>query len=182
MQSQLRSRGGESPLRQSAAGGDALVPSRVAGFSLIEIIAVLVLLGLLALAVINRPGTKGVQAITEADALRAALRYAQSRAMADVYTWGISISAGSYQLVEDNPSVANAILPGQSSASRNMPAGVTLSGANLVLFDSRGQPVTTNIAVAGGASVAASTNQVINVTATPTVEAVTVTPYTGFIP
>ncbi|KHK02543.1 Type IV pilin PilA [Desulfovibrio sp. TomC] len=155
---------------------------RAAGFSLIEIIAVLVLLGLLALAVINRPGTKGTQAIVEADALRAALRYAQSRAMADVYTWGISISSGSYQLVEDNPNVNGGILPGQSSNSRTLPTGVTLSGANLVLFDSRGQPVTANIAVIGGASVTASTNQYINVTETPTVQTVTVTPYTGLIP
>ncbi|MYL85281.1 prepilin-type N-terminal cleavage/methylation domain-containing protein [Desulfovibrio aerotolerans] len=152
------------------------------GFTLIEVIAVLVLLGIIGIYATNRMGNDQFKAIAEADALRAALRYAQARAMADIYTWGISLSAGSYQLVEDNPSVANAPLPGGGGTTRTMPSGVTLGGAALILFDWRGQPVTSHITAIGGTASAATANQNITVTASASTETVTVTPYTGFIP
>ena len=152
------------------------------GFTLVEVIVVLVLVGILAIYATNRSGDDQFKAIAEADALRAALRYAQARAMADIYTWGISLSAGSYQLVEDNPSVANAALPGGGGATRNMPNGVTLGGTKVILFDWRGQPVNTNIDAIGETANPVNVNQNITVTASTTTETVTVTPYTGFIP
>lgn len=155
---------------------------RSQGFTLIEIVAVLVLIAILAIAAFNNMGTTGVQSMTEADALRAALRYAQARAMADIYTWGISLSSNGYQLVEDNPSVSGATLPGGGGASRTMPSGVTLGGANLILFDWRGQPVTSHISAIGATASAATAFQNITVTASTASEIVTVTPYTGFIP
>jgi len=155
---------------------------RSRGFSLIEIVAVLVLIGIVAVVALNKSDNSGIQAFAEADALRAALRYAQARAMADVYTWGISLSGSSYQLVEDNPSVANVVLPGQTSATRTLPAGVSLSGDTLILFDWRGRPVTAHISSVGGASVAAAANQTITVTESATAQTVSITAYTGLIP
>lgn len=152
------------------------------GFTLIEAVVVLLLIGIMAVYAINRVEDQQFRVIAEADALRAALRYAQSRAMADIYTWGISLSAGSYQLVEDNPTVSGASLPGQGGASRAMPSGVTLGGANLILFDWRGQPVTGNISAIGGTASAATAFQSITVTTSTASQTVTVTPYTGFIP
>lgn len=153
------------------------------GFTLVEVIAVLVLFGILAIYATNRMGNDQFKAIAEADALRAALRYAQARAMADIYTWGISQDGSSYTLVVDNASVAaSAKLPGGGGATRTMPSGVTLGGATLILFDWRGQPVTANITAIGGTASAATANQNITVTASTTTETVTVTPYTGFIP
>ncbi|HML55605.1 MAG TPA: type II secretion system protein [Solidesulfovibrio magneticus] len=156
--------------------------SETLGFTIIEVVAVLVLLGIMAIAVVNRTGTQGVQAMAEADALRSALRYAQSRAMGDVYTWGISFTASSYQLVSDNPDTANAVLPGQGTNTRAMPANVALSGANFILFDSRGQPVSGNITTPGGSAAVVTGTQTISVTESSKVESVSVTPYTGFIP
>lgn len=155
---------------------------RSRGFSLIEVIAVLGLIGIVAIVALNKSDNSGIQAITESDALRAALRYAQARAMADVYTWGISLSGSSYQLVEDNPSVANVVLPGQTAATRTLPAGVSLSGDTLILFDWRGRPVTAHITSVGGASVAATANQTITVTESSTAQTVSITAYTGLIP
>ena len=153
----------------------------VQGFTLIEVIVVLVLIGILAIYATTRMGDAQFKAVAEADALRAALRYAQSRAMADVYTWGISVSGGSYQLVADNPSIVNAPLPG-GGTTRAMPSGVSLGGVNLILFDWRGRPVTAHITALGATANAATANQNITVTASTTTETVTVTPYTGFVP
>lgn len=152
------------------------------GFTVIELIAVLVLLGIMAIYATHRMGNDQFKAIAEADALRAALRYAQTRAMADIYTWGISQDGGSFTLVQDNPNVANAPLPGGGGATRTMPTGVTLGGAGLILFDWRGQPVTDHITAVGGTASAATAYQNITVTASSSTETVTVTPYTGFIP
>lgn len=153
------------------------------GFTLIEAAVVLLLLGVLSVYAINRMGSSGVAAIAEADALRAALRYAQSRAMADIYTWGISLSSNGYTLVEDNPNIGTPPLPGQGSSSRSMPDGVTLGGnTSLVLFDWRGQPVSGHITTIGGTASAVTGYQGITVMESSTTESVVITPYTGFVP
>ena len=157
-------------------------PGRAAGFTLIEIIAVLLLIGILAVAAVNRNTVQGAQAIAEADALRSALRYAQARAMADIYTWGVTRSSGAYQLVSDNPDIASPVLPGQGSGTRTMPSGVVLSGASTILFDARGRPVSGNIAAVGGTAAPVAANQTISVTESSKTETITVTPYTGYIP
>ena len=74
-----------------------------AGFSLLEVVAVLLLIGILAVAAAVKYGKSGTRALTEADGLRSVLRYAQSRAMADVYTWGVSFTATSYALFPTIP-------------------------------------------------------------------------------
>lgn len=154
------------------------------GFTLLEVVMVLLVLGILAFVAINRM-TNISNAVAEADALRSALRYAQSRAMADVYTWGVTFSSGGYTLVEANPNVAG-VLPGQGGASRNMPSGVSLHWAlasgNTIYFDWRGQPVSSSIAVIGGTANVVGTNQTVTFTQSGQNMVVTVTPYTGFVP
>jgi len=155
------------------------------GFTILEIIAVLVLLGILAVVAVNRLSSD-VAARAEANALQAALRYAQSRAMADVYTWGLSFTSSGYTLVENNPHVT-AVLPGQGGASRTMPSGVSLgwslAAGSSIFFDWRGQPVTSTITNAGDSAPAASVTQSITVKQSgQDAVVVTVTPYTGFVP
>lgn len=154
-----------------------------AGFTLLEIVCVLVLVALLAVVASNRLATN-TKAVIEADALKAVLRYAQARAMSDVYTWGVRFSAGGYTLLENNPNVA-AVLPGQGTATRTMPSGVNIATAgltnNTIYFDWRGQPVTAAITAIGGASTPAASVQTIRLTESSAVS-VTVTPYTGFVP
>lgn len=159
--------------------------SRAAGVTLIEAIAVALLMAILAIFVMNRPSWNN-RAEIEADALKSALRYAQSRAMADVYTWGIQFTADGYSLVDDNPSVTHPLLPGQGGATRNMPSGVTIATSDLgenktVYFDWRGRPVKSPITSPGGAADPVTDWQTITLTQDKGVDVV-VTPYTGFVP
>ena len=154
------------------------------GFTLLEIVAVLLLIGVLTIVAVNRI-SNDTDAIVEADALRSALRYAQSRAMADVYTWGIVFSSGSYRVFGDNPNVT-AILPGQGGDTRNLPSDVSmgwsLATGNTVYFNWRGQPVTSAIVNSSDAQNPATVSQTITLTQSGHNVVVTITPYTGFVP
>ncbi len=156
---------------------------RAGGVSLIEAVAVLALLGILGIALIGRWSTFNAGAVTEADALKAALRYAQTRAMADISTWGISIdSAATYSLVEDNPNLAGATLPGSDSAEHTLTQGVqfTRGVGTTIRFDWRGEPVAAAIVNNGTTPSVVQTAQTITLSQTSTVD-VKIWPYTGFV-
>ena len=153
-----------------------------AGFSLLEVVAVLLLIGILAVAAAVKYGKSGTRAIAEADGLRSVLRYAQSRAMADVYTWGVSFTATSYSLFSNNPSQTGHAIPGQGSNTHALASGVTLSGTSPIIFDWRGQPVKTTITTAGGWADPQTAYQYITVSESGGSANVTITPYTGFVP
>lgn len=170
------------PCQKNTGGLSRLRRRTRGGFTLLEVIVVLLLISGLTLALSGRFTATNVRAVAEADALKSALRYAQSRAMADVYTWGVSITSGSYTLVEDNPNVSGAVLPGGTGATYTLPTGVGItSGSVTIRFDWRGQPVSNQITdPSTQTSTAVTTSQTITVTQASGVSVV-VTPYTGFI-
>ncbi|HML60039.1 MAG TPA: general secretion pathway protein GspH [Solidesulfovibrio sp.] len=153
-----------------------------AGFSALEGVAVLLLVGILAVAAVVKYGKTGSRAIAEADGLRSVLRYAQSRAMADVYTWGVSFNASGYALFSNNPSQSGHAIPGQGSNTHTLASGVSLSGTSPIIFDWRGQPVKTTITTPGGWAAPQTAYQYITVSESGGSANVTITPYTGFVP
>lgn len=140
--------------------------SNNSGFTLIEVIAILTIVGIIsAVAITKLSSTASYSVMSEADIVKSHLRYAQLRAMSDEEPWGISFTAGSYTLLK-NGVTATTNLPNENSAIHNLQSGVTItSGAGTTIsYDNWGSPGNTNkVIILSGA------------------ETITVTKNTGFI-
>jgi prepilin-type N-terminal cleavage/methylation domain-containing protein len=142
------------------------------GFTLIEIIAVLVILAIISAVVISRgTGTDAASLQAEVDTLKGHLRYAQYLAMNDIppVKWGIQVGGTSYTLIKvDTAGTTSPFsLPGESSTHDfkfSSGTTVTVTGNNPILFDEWGSPGTTSSSITIGG------------------QAITITANTGFIP
>ena len=140
------------------------------GFTLIEAIAVLVLMGILGAVVVSSYSSTEINALVAEEAtLKGHLRFAQLRAMNDNASWGIALSPGAYTLQKD-AAPAPLVLPGEDSATHTLPAGIsiTLGAGTTVSFDQWGSPGPANIAVTLSSGTDART--------------IPITANTGFIP
>jgi prepilin-type N-terminal cleavage/methylation domain-containing protein len=111
------------------------------GFTMIEVIAVLVILGIISAVAIAKVSSVIAQynLDSEADVIKGHLRYAQALSMNSTVNWGITFSSGSYTIFT-NPS-STVALPGTGSATATLPSGMTIA-TGTVSFDSWGTPYT----------------------------------------
>lgn len=135
------------------------------GFTLIEVLAVLVVLVVVSAIVVSRGTDVDKEAYSQAAVLKAHLRFAQSLAMIhNTESWGVAFAGGSYTLLH-NGQPAGIAWPNDPGATHNLPDGVTLTASSPSLFfDEWGSP---------GPS---------TVTVTLNGESITITRNTGFIP
>ncbi len=120
------------------------------GFSIIEIIAVLIIIGILSAVALSRiPSTQSYEAASEVDILKMNLRYAKLRALSDDKPWGISFESGGgggkYTLLRDG-NIAPYDLPNENSPTHPFPSGMDVSGA-AVTFDEWGSPGASNVEI-----------------------------------
>jgi len=123
------------------------------GFTMLEVIAVLVIIGIIAAVAIARIGTTAAYTLdSQAEVVKNHLRYAQSRAMATGNVWGINFTSGTtYHLFQGTATGVALQILGENSPT------VDISGSGLVItppspptvaFDGYGSPGATTIPIA----------------------------------
>jgi len=151
------------------------------GFTLIEVITVLLILGIL-MAVITTRGSLSADASARASELRSQLRYLQLMAM--------KTGGASYLVLQSDSanywaySAANASntlpLPGESSAKVSLSSKKMALGAFALAFDSFGIPYTYDNATGTATKLTASAT--VNLSAGGQNATLSVTPETGYVP
>ncbi|MBF0225587.1 MAG: type II secretion system protein [Desulfobacterales bacterium] len=118
------------------------------GFTMLEVIVVVLLIGILSSFIIGRSMDNYAELISEAETLKAHLRYAQYLSLVnDVNFWGINLNANSYSF-ERNGAATNVFLPGENSPVHTITSGIVVSsGIGHISFDNWGSTGTSNTVI-----------------------------------
>lgn len=114
------------------------------GFTLLETLAVLILVGILAGMTFRLTARMEVGLASEVEQLESHLRYTQAKAQADLYPWRlVFINDDTYQLgpvVTPGAGFTPAPIPGTEGVQVVLKNQVTVEAPLLVQFDSWGRP------------------------------------------
>jgi len=149
-------------------------PGNRRGFTLFEILVVLILMGILAAVAMARATNTAADEVAAANNLKAHLRFAQIQAINSDISWGIYASGGGYALFKDGDTNNTFLLPGENSKIVR-PSKVSIPSFT-VSFDEWGRPYEVADPGAAGASPANS-----EITISIGSQTITITPETGFI-
>jgi prepilin-type N-terminal cleavage/methylation domain-containing protein len=159
---------------------------RRAGFTIVEIIVVLLLMSILAATVLGRSVTTTDLDLNSAtDKLRNQLRYAQAEAMKLAYkdypVWGINFISGGYWLFRGTTITTKVQLPGVNSDDVNLAtSGISVSTTlPTVFFDRIGKPYSAYTTETN--NIPLSSLMKITMTAGGQTREITITPETGLI-
>jgi prepilin-type N-terminal cleavage/methylation domain-containing protein len=120
------------------------------GFTLIEVIAVLIILIIATAVAVTRGVSSQNDIIPQADTVETDLRFAQMKALNDdVNTWSMAFTANSYTLscAGSNCPSSAIKLPTESSNTHTFPSDVTVNPAITITFDRWGSPGGSNAVV-----------------------------------
>lgn len=109
-----------------------------AGFTLIEIITVLIIIGVIGALAVNRLMDTSGELNAQTDVIKSHLRYAQARAMSSNLIWGVDFKTNTYSFFRDGDTTDMVTLPGEENTTLNLPSGT--SATEVVSFDSWGRP------------------------------------------
>ena len=158
------------------------------GFTLIEIIAVLIVVGILAAVIINRvmSGTSTNRAAQES-VVKNHIRYAQALAVKQGTIWGIKCDGTDYWLfrtIDPDTTANQRALPGEANAKVRLADKQITMNAFTVFFDANGRPYTAYTTETTNTPVSASNPLSITVDSVPAGSTASfgITPETGFIP
>ncbi len=157
-------------------------PTGNRGFTLVEIIVILLLLGLATVTVLYRVYSFDADLIAQTNAIKNHMRYGQLQAMRSnaAAGWGVKCDGTYYWLFEGlNPDseVNQRRFPAEDNLKIALAGRKVSMGSFLVKFDSLGRPCDTNLA-------ALNADLTITVTSASTGsrQTITVTADTGFVP
>jgi prepilin-type N-terminal cleavage/methylation domain-containing protein len=116
------------------------------GFTLIEVIVVMILMAIFAMLAVSRQPQTDMTLKAGAEVLKSHLRYAQARAMSSDSGWGIAYrgTEGSYWLFKQDD-LRRFTLPGETQNSVNLASNaISIDEGDFNLtFDQRGRPSST---------------------------------------
>ena len=112
------------------------------GFTLIEAIAVLITIGIIAAVVVSRVSSTSTYSVKSvAAALKSHIRYAQTMAMSTNSIWGINISDSKHYSLFRGTTATTVVLPGADSNPVALEANAPSLNPSTVSFDGNGSPV-----------------------------------------
>jgi len=150
------------------------------GFTLIELIAVMVVMGILAVSLGLSNDDPRHSLDTQTELLRSRIRYAQSRAMGRNLAHGVACTNNTYFLFEGLTTGTRIVFPGQGEDSVSLTDDVTVTDFT-ISFDQWGRPyASANQAAALTTAQTITLRQSLN--GTTRTESLSVTPVTGFVP
>lgn len=158
------------------------------GFTLIELIAVLFVVGVLAAIAVNRTmSTPIASRAAQESVIKNHIRFAQATAMKQGEMWGIRCDGVDYWLFRTNaPDTAanQRPLPGEGSAKIRLSEKRITVSTFTVFFDANGRPYSAYTNAATNTPVSAANPLAVTVNSVPAGTAVSfgITPETGFMP
>jgi MSHA pilin protein MshC len=148
-----------------------------AGFTLLEIVVTLVVIGVLTLFAVSRVDDGEVKLVTQTEVIKSHIRYAQAMAMNTNGGWGVEKSGNSYSMFRNGAAGSKVLLPGENSLDVDL-ADKGISVDNFIIaFDDWGTPYT-----AANMSVKLDSEMTITVSGKIETRDIRITPETGFIP
>ncbi len=154
------------------------------GFTIIEIITVLIVMGIISAFVIGRSQSTRTDLIVQNEILKAHLRYAQTQAVNSTLSFGIESDAAgdNYWLFKYDPAalppVVKTRLPSVNTDQINLSgSGLSMTSSAIICFNTRGIPYTDYLA-----STVQASDRTISISDGSTTLNITITQNTGFIP
>jgi len=116
------------------------------GFTLLEVTAVIVLIGIISAVIISTYTYKNTNLVSSVEVLKTDLRYAQLRSMNSESVWGITYDTcadgNRLWLYKDGDTDNKVLLPGEDSDTINLSKKGVSMGAFIISFNSWGMPCT----------------------------------------
>jgi len=165
-----------------------LIRDKSRGFTMIEFIAVLVVVGILAaIVVVRATNTASTNRISRTNVIKNHIRYAQAMAMKQGAVWGIKCDSMDYWLfrtVSPDSTANQRPLPGEDDAKIPLSAKDITMTAFTVFFDAVGRPYTAYANPSSNSPVSVANPLSITVDSVPGGSPATIqmTPETGFLP
>ena len=147
-----------------------------AGFTLVEFIAVLMIMGILSVIIVSRWTLSDTELIGQIEVIKSHLRYAQFRAMSSSSNWYVHFETTPAQYTLYKAGDGSKYFPGETDYNMALESGISLSVETYVLFDDLGRPYPNNTGASGTQQTAERT------IITSSAGNIAIKPETGFIP